>query len=234
MNSLASISILAIASTLLAGTACYSADAVTARPAALGSSETSEGDDDGDDALDAGRKDASKKKDATPSPVDQEEEEEAGAETDASSGLADASSGLADASSGLADANSGLTDASVAQDAGPSGPTGPTFTSVYTTVIGVSCVGCHGPTHVTGLNMRTKTAAYGNLVGIKAGNGGTGSCNDGVRTRVVAGDASASLLFRKIAHTNDCGSGMPLGGAKLSKTKVALVQGWINAGALND
>lgn len=130
-----------------------------------------------------------------------------------------------------APASSILADASVAQDAGP---TGPTFTSVYTKVIAVSCVGCHGPTHVTGLDMTTKTAAYGNLVGIKAGNGGAGSCNDGVRTRVVSGDASASLLFQKIAHTNDCGSGMPLGGAKLSKTKIALVQGWINAGASNN
>ena len=222
MNRLAPICALAMVSTVLAGTACYSVSDVAARPAELGDVPTSDDDADEDARAprDAGRKDASQKKDATPS-VEQEEEEEE---------LSDAAS-PADASSSP-EASSGHADASVvAPDAGP---TAPTFALVYSRVIGVSCVGCHGPTHSTGLDMRTKTAAYGNLVGIQAGHGGAGSCNDGVRTRVVAGDASASLLFQKISHTNDCGSGMPLGSAKLSKTKIALVQGWINAGAPNN
>lgn len=212
MNSLASISACSVALALLVGTAC-SADAVAARPSGLAGSDVAAVDEDEDvgDTLDAGRRDASKKKDATD--VAQEEEEE---RSDASV---------------AADASPVVTDAKAPLEAGP---TGPTFSDVYAKVIGVSCVGCHGPTHVTGLDMKTKAAAYSHLVGVKAGTGGAGSCNDGLRTRVVPGDANASLLYRKLAHTNDCGSGMPLGGAKLSKTKLTLVQGWINAGALNN
>ncbi len=212
-----SLTTLSLASALMAGlalSAACSADAVAARPSGLAGSDVAavDEDEDVDDALDAGRRDASKKKDATGDVAQEEEEEEP---SDASA---------------VADATPVATDAKAPE----AGPAGPTFSDVYAKVIGVSCVGCHGPTHVTGLDMKTKSAAYSHLVGVKAGTGGAGSCNDGLRTRVVPGDANASLLYRKLAHTNDCGSGMPLGGAKLSKTKLTLVQGWINAGALNN
>jgi len=76
--------------------------------------------------------------------------------------------------------------------------------------------------------MADKATAYSNLVGKAAG--GVACASNG-RTRVVASNSLGSLLWLKINHTADCGSSMPLGGAKLSDDKIKLVADWINAGA---
>ncbi len=96
-------------------------------------------------------------------------------------------------------------------------------------MINGTCNGCHGAGHPTGLDLSSKAAAYTSLVGKAAGAGGGTSCTG--TTRVVASNALGSLLWLKINHTANCGSNMPLGGAKLSADKIDLVAAWINAGA---
>ena len=73
--------------------------------------------------------------------------------------------------------------------------------------------------------------AYGNLVGVPAAGP---SCGVSGELRVVAGSASTSLLYEKVAGTQPCGSRMPLGGSPLSAANIQLFEGWINAGAANN
>ncbi len=113
----------------------------------------------------------------------------------------------------------------------------PTFADVYMNVIGCTCVPCHGPPAgaTTGgftngkLDMSSSTAAYMNLVGVKA----TGSaCGTKNLTRVVAGNAATSLLYNKVAGgTVPCGDPMPDGKPKLTADQVTLIKNWINGGA---
>lgn len=110
----------------------------------------------------------------------------------------------------------------------------PTFTEIYTTIISVKCAPCHTTpegigTQVGQLDMTTQDSAYMNLVDAQA----AGASCAGEGTRVVPGDASASLLFLKIDLTDPppCGSKMPLNLPPLSQDEVTEVQDWINAGA---
>ena len=116
-------------------------------------------------------------------------------------------------------------------DSGSASLGAPTWTNVYAKVLSVSCTSCHGAIHETGLVLGTKATAYASLVAVKA-NGA--QCKNGTRTRVVANDAEASLLWTKINGTQDCGDKMPLGGTKLSQAKIDLVKAWIEAGAKDD
>ena len=124
----------------------------------------------------------------------------------------------------------------------------PTFTNVYSSVIAARCVSCHkpgGPGVTSGqLDMSTPAAAYANLVGVSAAGTGTGTsgvtCASTGLVRVVAGDASTSLLFNK-THSKvtgvlaPCGSPMPPGsGAPITAAQDDLIAAWINAGAMND
>jgi hypothetical protein len=127
----------------------------------------------------------------------------------------------------------------------------PTFTSVYTTIIGQRCTGCHRPggsgVVVGMLDLSTPAAAFANLVGVTAQ--GTGAGTSGVTcasvmpalVRVTPGDANASLLFNKV-HSKlagtpaPCGSPMPLPAtaAPLTQAEVDLISAWITAGAQNN
>jgi hypothetical protein len=108
-----------------------------------------------------------------------------------------------------------------------------TFTEVYTTVIGPVCSTCHAANgEAPFLVMSSQSAAYTNLVGVKASGPSCGSSGD---TRVVAGSAPTSLLYEKVSMTTPpCGGQMPLGGSPLSAADQGLFAAWINAGAKND
>ncbi len=87
---------------------------------------------------------------------------------------------------------------------------GATFTQVYQ-IIMTSCLPCHatGAGATTGmLNMSTQAMAYTNLVGKMA----AGAACNGMGTRVIAGNATMSLLVNKVGPgTPRCGMHMPRG-----------------------
>jgi hypothetical protein len=121
-------------------------------------------------------------------------------------------------------------------DAGqtPGGDAGvdPTFTAVYTAILAPTCSSHHAGAGGS-LDLSSQASAYTNLVGVHAG-GACGTGAGGPFTRVVAGDAHSSLLYLKVAGTPPCGAQMPRGGPPLSSDQVALIAGWINAGAQNN
>jgi mono/diheme cytochrome c family protein len=110
-----------------------------------------------------------------------------------------------------------------------------TFSQVYSTILMPDCAGCHAPGQggVTSgnLDMSTMTNAYSNLVGVMA----MGSaCGSKMETRVVKGSSGTSLLYTKVAGTQDCGSRMPDGQSALSATDIGTIKSWIDEGAPND
>jgi hypothetical protein len=103
-----------------------------------------------------------------------------------------------------------------------------TFTRVHE-VLFRRCVICHGTNGR--LDMTTRMLAYRNLVGV----GAMGpSCMGGDRVRVVAGDPARSLLLEKVNPMPSCGARMPRGAMPLTAAEIALIRGWIAAGARND
>ncbi|HLV67979.1 MAG TPA: hypothetical protein VKY73_19310 [Polyangiaceae bacterium] len=124
----------------------------------------------------------------------------------------------------------------------------PTFTNVYANVISQRCVSCHRPggsgVNAGMLDMSTQAVAYASLVGVPAQGTSAGAsgvtCASTQLVRVVANDATNSLLFDKVNSkllgvNPACGSGMPLGSAPpLTAAQVALIEAWIDAGALDD
>ncbi|HEX4446512.1 MAG TPA: hypothetical protein VH044_07250 [Polyangiaceae bacterium] len=115
-------------------------------------------------------------------------------------------------------------------------PAAATFTQVYTDIISPICVQCHNPNGIGvslgHLDMSTKAVAFMDLVGVSA----MGSACGGMGTRVVAGNANSSILFKKVdpAQASPCGSKMPLGLTPLTEAQTAEIEGWINAGAMNN
>jgi hypothetical protein len=112
----------------------------------------------------------------------------------------------------------------------------PTFTNVYSEIIGLDCTSCHIPGGKGSfLEMSTQATAYMNLVGVKADGP---SCGGSGLVRVVAGDATASLLYEKVSEsTPPCGSQMPLGcsgSVCLSLADQREIADWINGGALDN
>jgi hypothetical protein len=111
-----------------------------------------------------------------------------------------------------------------------------TFTQVYSDIISPICVTCHNPAGIGvsmgHLDMSTQAAAFSNLVGVEA----AGIFCGGMGTRVVAGSAGNSIMFKKIdpAQPAPCGSKMPLGLPPLTAAQTAEIESWINGGALND
>ncbi|MCC7386128.1 MAG: hypothetical protein IT384_30065 [Deltaproteobacteria bacterium] len=103
------------------------------------------------------------------------------------------------------------------------------FTDVYA-IIQANC-SCHlvapGP---QGLDMSTRQLAHSNLVG--AATGAAGPCAG--NTRVIAGDAANSVLYRKVSGINLCGERMPYLGAALPAGLVDAIGSWIAAGALDN
>jgi len=113
------------------------------------------------------------------------------------------------------------------------------FAPVYSTVISKRCLPCHAPGDAGPglsygkLDMSTEQAAYSNLVGIKAA--GIFCVPSGL-TRVVPGNAQASLLFMKVDSpltltSVPCGDTMPNDGTNLMQADVTLIQTWIDDGA---
>lgn len=108
-----------------------------------------------------------------------------------------------------------------------------TFTQVYTMILQPTCSPCHHPGGEGSFqDFSSQSSAYAALVGVKASGP---SCGISGETRVVAGDASQSLIFQKVSEPSPpCGSQMPLGGPPLTGAQVTLIADWINGGATND
>lgn len=108
-----------------------------------------------------------------------------------------------------------------------------TLTEIYVTILQPTCSVCHKPRGIGDFqDLSSQSSAYKALVGVKASGP---SCGSSGETRVVAGNASQSLLFQKVSEANPpCGSQMPFGGPPLSSAQMTLIEEWINAGALND
>jgi hypothetical protein len=54
------------------------------------------------------------------------------------------------------------------------------------------------------------------------------------QTRVVAGNAGASILYTKSANAATCGGVMPPSSTGLSAANLKILRAWINNGALNN
>jgi mono/diheme cytochrome c family protein len=95
-----------------------------------------------------------------------------------------------------------------------------------------SCVSCHRP------------GAFANLSGIdlvltagqsRASLVNQPSSQNAALTLVVPGDSAASLLFLKVSsNMPPVGSTMPLFGARLNSSELALIRDWIDQGALDN
>lgn len=134
-------------------------------------------------------------------------------------GMTGGASGMTGGSGGAA----GSTDAGGDDDA--------TFTDVFS-IIQAKCGGGDFGCHVMGssgeLEMHDQASAYTNLVGVDSS-----EC-DG-ETRVVAGDADASLIIKALEGTAcDNVDQMPRGRDPLSEDEIATIRSWIEAGALNN
>lgn len=102
-------------------------------------------------------------------------------------------------------------------DPGPPDPV--SFAAEVQPIFDLNCLGCHGPGGNAGLDL-SPDVSYSNLVGIAA------QASAGIR--VVAGDASESVLYQRLTGT---GLGvMPPSGSLGSGTS-DLVQRWIDEGA---
>jgi hypothetical protein len=121
-----------------------------------------------------------------------------------------------------------------------SAPTDPpaTFTQVYDMLFPMTtnarCVACHSmpPNDIANGNLQMgsdKAAAYAALMGHMST---SSRCMN--RALVVPNNPDESLLVQKLSATPPCGSRMPLGGNVLSEAQMAMVRGWIAAGAKND
>jgi hypothetical protein len=110
-------------------------------------------------------------------------------------------------------------------DAGPVPEPGTTFADVYD-ILERRCAGCHsgGPDASGGLDLSDPDTAYLSLVGAPS------RCGGGTTDRVVAGDPDGSLLYRKVAAIDLCGSRMPPS-APLPAAEVEVIEAWIAAGA---
>jgi hypothetical protein len=143
---------------------------------------------------------------------------------------------IPDAVAAVQDAVAAIRDSGVDVAAIKEAAAASTFTQVYTNIISPICVQCHNPAGIGvsmgHLDMSTKAAAFADLVGVEA----AGIACGGMGTRVVAGNAGNSIMFKKIdpAQPAPCGSKMPLGLAPLTAAQTAEIESWINAGALND
>ncbi len=145
--------------------------------------------------------------------------------------------GAIDASAETSVTSDAAADGSDAGDSGDDGDaaadaeTPATFTNVWS-LLTARCVDCHradeGPEGA--LDLSTRSLAYAQLVGVAAAGP---SCGASGKTRVVAGDPDASLLYEKVATTPSCGNRMPEGGT-LSAASIDLIRRWILAGAKDD
>jgi hypothetical protein len=114
-----------------------------------------------------------------------------------------------------------------------------TWTATYALVVAHGCDGCHSsPTLAGNLDMGSQSTAYAQLVGVVSDGP---FCGQSPHTRVVAGDADHSLLYEKLAGTQDCGFSMPYhegpgppGPGPFTAGELQTVHDWIAAGALDN
>jgi hypothetical protein len=110
---------------------------------------------------------------------------------------------------------------------------GATFTMVYAVLSNATyrCISCHGSS-VPMLSLANQSAAYASLVGVAAKGA---SCAAREEQRVAVGSSATSLLYTKIAGTQDCGVRMPEtifgAGTTVSSSDLATVKSWIDNGA---
>ncbi len=110
----------------------------------------------------------------------------------------------------------------------PVEPEGPTLVEVQEQVFTPSCgvVGCHAGGNAAEGLVLSAGSTYENTVGVP-------STQVPSLMRVEPGDASESYLFIKITGGDRMATGtfhMPIGG-ELTGEQIALVEGWIEAGA---
>ncbi len=96
-----------------------------------------------------------------------------------------------------------------------SGSAGVSYIDIVQPIFNSNCSGCHGSNG--GLSLST----YNNLMAGTSTNGPV----------VVVGDGANSLIVRKLR--GQAGSRMPQGGAALANETIAMIETWINQGALN-
>jgi hypothetical protein len=146
---------------------------------------------------------------------------------------------IPDAVGNVVDAVAVLRDSGVVLDAGAikeAAAAAATFTQVYGNIISPICVQCHNPqgigVMIGKLDMSTKATAFTDLVGVSA----MGMLCGGMGTRVIAGNAANSILFKKVDPNqgSPCGSKMPLGLPPLTTAQANEIETWINAGAMNN
>ena len=92
---------------------------------------------------------------------------------------------------------------------------------------------CHDSTTAEANLNLSDGASYGNLVNVTPDNA---VARDRGLLRVIPNDPSTSYLIVKVSGTPPIGEGskMPLTGTPLTPEQIALLTGWINAGAPND
>jgi mono/diheme cytochrome c family protein len=103
-----------------------------------------------------------------------------------------------------------------------------TFTQVQTMLLTPHCTGCHNGngTVLPGSMNLTAGNAYAALVGVT-------SVEQPTMKRVAPNDANNSYIVHKLQGTGITGTIMPPAGG-LDPALITLMQGWINAGALNN
>jgi hypothetical protein len=133
--------------------------------------------------------------------------------------------GDASADGGLAPSDASTGDAKAPQAA--------TWSSAFA-LLSARCVQCHDSTDPANeMGFGDKDAAYATLVGREAQ---LSACSGLGQTIVVPGDPTASLLYRKLARTQECGSAMPRGRSAVpfTATELEIIASWIAGGAKNN
>ncbi len=105
----------------------------------------------------------------------------------------------------------------------------PSFTEIYTSIVQPRCGPCHLTAPMRGgmLDLSTQEIAYSSLIDV------TAVCGMGANTRVLPGDSTRSLLWRKVAGVDLCGSRMPRGMvAPLDDAQITMIAQWIQGGAV--
>ena len=92
---------------------------------------------------------------------------------------------------------------------------------------------CHGDSNAAGGLVLEEGASHGQLVGVSAANR---SASDAGLVRVVAGDPESSFLVQKLRLPVQMGYGdvMPPGSDGLEDEVVAVIEEWIDRGAIDD
>ena len=110
-----------------------------------------------------------------------------------------------------------------------------TFSRIHDEILsrtGCAAAFCHGKDAKAGrLDLSTGERAYESLVGVPAA--GEACAGLGLR-RVVAGYPDSSLLMLKLGDHTPCGMPMPAQDARLEDSDIALIQLWIELGALDN